>query len=313
MPWIDNCLLFEKTIHRNRMLENLKLFVLIVERGGMAAAGRELGLSPATVSARLAALEQHYDARLLHRTTRSLSLTSEGAELLDGARRIAAEMEELDARVRLGADRLSGPVRLTAPVDIGRRWLIPLIDSFLAAHPDLGIDLHLSDSYVDLAGAGFDLALRYGALEDSTLKVRKLAEVQRVVCAAPSYVKRNGPPKRPEDLRHHNCLLMRFGAEPDHRWRFTVDGREVRIPVHGDRVANDGELVRQWCLEGHGIAFKSAVDIGPDLKAKRLVRLLRGFETEPTELQLVYPGGRPPARRIRALLEHIVDARAQLT
>ena len=295
------------------MLEHLKLFALIVERGGMAAAGRELGLSPATVSARLAALEEHYRARLLNRTTRSLSLTNEGAVLLDGARQIIADMQALDARVRLGSDRLSGIVRITAPVDLGRSWLVPMLDEFLASHPDLVIDLHLSDGYVNLAGAGFDLALRYGALRDSTLRIRKLAEVRRVVCAAPSYVEQFGTPGRPEDLKDHNCLLMRFGTDPDHHWPFVADGRDFRVAVSGDRIANDGELVRRWCLEGFGIAFKSDVDVGPDLKAGRLIPLLTEYLAEPTELQLVYPGGRSPARRIRALVDHLVEGKRRLT
>ncbi|MEL7370186.1 MAG: LysR family transcriptional regulator [Myxococcota bacterium] len=294
------------------MLENLRLLVSIVEKGGMAAAGREWGLSPATVSARLAALEEHYGTRLIHRTTRSLSLTSEGAVLLEGARQIIAEMDDLEARVRLGAERLFGTMRITGPVDLGRGWLVPRLDAFLAKHPHLKLELQLSDGYVDLSRFGFDLALRYGTLSDSTLRVRKLTTVRRMACASPSYIEKNGTPQTPEDLAHHNCLVMRFGGEPDHHWPFKVDGKEVRISASGNRVANDGDLVRRWCLDGHGIALKSDLDIRADLDAGRLVPILTAFEADPTELQLVYPGGRSPSRRIRALIEHIVAARDEL-
>src|SRR5690606_2266479 len=161
---------------------NLRLYLLIVEKGGMAAAGREMGLAPATVSTRLAALEDHFGTRLLHRTTRSLSPTSEGQALLEGARRVLAEMDGLESRRRYGASRLAGSIRLSAPSDLGRNWLMPLLDSFAEEHPELEFDVHLSDGYVDLTGQGFDLALRYGRLQDGSLRIRKLAELRRIVC-----------------------------------------------------------------------------------------------------------------------------------
>jgi DNA-binding transcriptional LysR family regulator len=293
-------------------LESLDLFVRIVERRGMAAAGRELGLSAATVSARLASLEEHFGARLLTRTTRSLSPTSEGLVLLEGARRVLDEVHALESLVRRGADHLSGSIRVSAPIDIGRSWLVPLIDAFVAKHPSLHVELHLSDGYVDLAGGRFDLALRYGALHDSTLVVRKLVQVRRIVCAAPRYLERHAAPVVPKDLEDHNCLLMRFGDEPDSRWPFVVKGKPVRISVRGNRASNDGELVRRWCVRGFGVALKSEADVGRDLRAGRVVRLLREFEAPATDLQLVYAAGRAPARRVRALRDHVIDASATL-
>lgn len=294
-------------------LEILELFVLIVEKGGMAAAGRELGLAPATVSARVATLEEHFGTRLLNRTTRSLSPTSEGLALLEGARRVLAEMQAVETRVRLGAEHLSGSIRVSAPIDIGRNWLVPLIDGFIAEHPQLHIELYLSDGYVDLVGGGFDLALRYGALHDSTLIVRRLAQVRRIVCAAPSYLERHGSPAIPKDLEGHNCLLMRFGDEPDRHWPFVDDDRPVRVSVSGNRTSNDGELVRLWCVDGLGVALKSEADVGRDLEAGRLMPLLVDYEAPATDLQLVYPGGRTPARRMRSLLDHVIDASRSLT
>ncbi|MCB9640841.1 MAG: LysR family transcriptional regulator [Myxococcales bacterium] len=294
------------------LLDNLKLFLLIVERGGMAAAGRELGLAPATVSARLAALEEYYDVRLLHRTTRSMSLTEEGQALLEGSRHLLADLEELDARVRLGAERLAGVIRLSAPIDLGRNWLVPLLDTFLAENPELQVDLHLGDGYIDLARTGVDLALRYGVLEDSTLRSRKLAEVQRVLCAAPDYLQRHGTPTHPSTLEHHDCLLMRFGEEADQHWSFRMDGGMRRITVRGRRISNDSELVRRWCIAGYGIARKSEIELRKDFADGRLVRILRDFELPPIALQVVFPGGRPPARRVRSLIERLMDAKASL-
>lgn len=290
------------------MLEHLRLFALIVERGGMAAAGRELGLSPATVSARVAWLEEHYGTRLLNRTTRSLSPTSEGVAVLEGARRVLEELEELEGRVRFGAEHLSGSVRLSAPVDLGKRWLIPLLDQFIEAHPEVHIDLHLSDGYVDLAGNGFDLALRYGMLHDSSLRSRRLAQVRRVVCASPEYLARRGTPRHPEELCEHDCLVMRFGEGQDVRWPFVIEGSEVSVTVRGNRTSNDGEVVRHWCMKGYGIARKSQADIHEALSSGALVALLADHEVAAVDLQLVYSAGKAPARRVRALMEHVITA-----
>ncbi|MEE2863962.1 MAG: LysR family transcriptional regulator [Pseudomonadota bacterium] len=290
------------------MMDNLALFVRIAETGGIASAGREMGYSPATTSERLAALEAHYGVRLLTRSTRALSLTEEGRLLLDGARRLLAEAEELDARIRLGAERLAGPIRLSAPLDLGRTRLRAVLDRFLETHPDVTIDLHLSDGFVDVASQGYDVAIRYGELKDSTLIVRKLAANARIVCAAPSYVERHGRPHHPRDLARHDCLLMRFGSEPDNSWQFLIDGKIVRCPVSGRRTANDGGLVRDWCLAGFGIARKSQWDVAEDLAAGKLVPLLREFELPPAGLQAVYPKGRSEVRRIKALLEELETA-----
>lgn len=293
------------------MLENLALFVAIADRGSLAAAGRDQGMSPATVSARLAALEQHYGARLLHRTTRSSSPTPEGEAVLEGARRILAEVGELDARVRQGARHLSGRVRVSAPMDIGRNWLVPRIDELLAEHPALEVEVRLSDRYVDLVGDGYDLALRFGTLADSSLRARKMADVHRVVCASPSYVERFGAPEHPRALSEHACLVMRFGNGVDDNWSFHDAGQLLKVQVRGRRLANDSDLVRRWCIQGHGIAYKANVDIAADLQAGRLVGLLETYRGPSTELQLVYPGARPP-RRVRAVLDYLIASQSSI-
>lgn len=288
------------------MLENLNLFLRIVQKGGLAAAGREVGLSPASVTERLAALERYYGVTLLTRTTRAINLTDEGRILVEGAKRLLAESEELESRLRLGADQLSGSIRLSAPEDMGRQLVVPVIDAFLDEHPAVSIDLNLTDGYVDMIGQGLDFAIRHGTLADSTLRARPLGENRRIVCAAPAYLERHGTPARPEDLRQHECLLMRFGQNIDRGWPFIINDKEERVIVEGRRIANDGRLVREWCKEGRGIALKSIRDIGADLMSGALVALLEDFSVKGRGLQIVYPASAVQPRRVRALMDCIV-------
>lgn len=290
------------------LLDNLNLFLRIVEKGGLAAAGRELGLAPATVTDRLAALEARYGTRLLTRTTRSISLTDEGRELMVGARRILAEVEETEARIRLGVEKISGLIRLSAPNDLGRNRIVPLLDAFMQEHREINIDLTLSDGIVDLAGQGIDLALRYGALSNSSMKSKKLHSNCRLVCASPAYLEQNGTPQHPDDLAHHNCIVMRFGSQTDQDWDFFVDGRRRSYRVSGNRVANDGELVRRWCMGGLGIVLKSECDVRADLRDGRLVSLLENFAPPPNSLQMVYPAGAVQPQRVRKLMKHLSEA-----
>ncbi len=289
-------------------LDHFHSFLCIVEKGSMAAAARELGVSPATVSERLASLEAHYGVTLLNRTTRALALTEEGRTLVDGARCVLGEVEDLENKMRSGVETLSGRVRVAAPLDLGRAAVAPVVDAFLSEHPSLCVELILSDGYVDVVGEGIDLAVRFGVLADSTLRVRKLGEHPRLVCAAPSYVEKHGEPKTPADLEDHNCIVMRWGNYLDHVWPFRTRRGEVRVSVRGDRVTNDSGLVREWAIAGHGIVSKSEVDIRADLDAGRLLPLLEGYAGPILPVQLVFPPGRALPRRVRAIADAIVEA-----
>ncbi|WP_305984174.1 LysR family transcriptional regulator [Roseibium sp. MMSF_3544] len=287
------------------LLDNISLFLLIVERGSLVGAAREAGLSPTTVSERLAALETHYGVVLLNRTTRSISLTEEGRTLVEGARTVLGEVEDLDNRIRTGAKRLSGLIRISAPEDVGRNIISGAIADFQSAHPSITIDLHLSDGYVDIVGLGIDLAVRFGAISDSTLRVKHIATRRRIVCASPHYIRKHGLPQTPADLRDHNCLLMRFGQNIDNLWEFGRDGVKHAVRVGGKLIANDGALVRQWCLEGRGIALKSEFDCATDLHEGNLLALLPDFEPPGSPLQILFPPGRAQARRVRAFADHL--------
>jgi DNA-binding transcriptional LysR family regulator len=297
-----------RIIEKPMFLDNLNLFLRIVEKGGLAAAGRELGISAATVSDRLASLEVYYGASLLIRTTRSISLTDEGRELVNGARRILAEADEVQSRITLGVEKISGTIHISAPIDFGRNRLMALLDAFMVDHPEVRIDLSLTDGNIDLVGQGMDLAFRFGNLADSTLRSKKLGKNRRIVCASPEYLKVYGTPQQPKDLQHHNCLVMRFGTQIDHQWRFMIAGKEETYSVSGNRIANDGSLVREWCLIGHGIALKSEWDIHDDLKSGSLVPLLTDFEPPTNSLQMIYPASAVQPRRVRLLMEWLVQS-----
>ena len=288
-------------------LNHLGLFLTIVEKGSLAAAGRERGLSPTTVSERLAALEAHYGVTLLNRTTRTIGLTDEGRTLFEGARALLEEADDLESRVRRGAESLSGRIRIGAPLDLGRSMVAPVIDAFLREHPDISIELLLSDGYLNVVDEGIDIAVRFGSLEDSTLRVRKLGEHGRLVCAAPAYVESRGAPATPTDLEAHNCIVMRFGLNLDNVWRFRAKRNEVRVTVRGDRVANDSALVREWALAGHGIVSKSELDVRADIASGRLVVLLEDFPAAPLPLQMVFPPGRTQPRRVRAFADALAE------
>ncbi|PKA72556.1 DNA-binding transcriptional LysR family regulator [Pseudomonas baetica] len=287
------------------LIENLALFLLIVEKGGLSAAGREAGLSPTSVSERLAALEKHYAATLLTRTTRSISLTDEGRLLLEGARRLLADAEHIESSIKLGTDHISGLIRLSAPVDLGRNHIVPILDQFLEENPEVSVDLNLTDGVLDLAGQGIDFAIRYGALPDSTLRVRKLSEGRRVVCASPAYLRAHGEPQHPAELAQHPCILMRFGNNIHREWQFRSDGRSFKVSVSGRRIANDGDQVRQWCLAGHGLCIKSYIDVREDLNTGRLIEVLQAYSLPGVDLQIVYPSGHALPRRVKLLMDEI--------
>jgi len=289
-------------------LSQLILFQKIIEKGSMAAAGRELGLSATTVSERLSSLEAHYGVTLLNRTTRALHLTEEGRVLLEGAQGLISQAEELDQRVRLGAETLSGPIRLSAPLGLGRAIIEPIINDFLTDHPQTSIDLILTDGYVNMIQEGMDMAVRFGDLLDSTLRARVLGENSRYVVATPAYLEKYGTPQVPDDLLDHNCLLMRFGMHLDNIWRFQQDGKPYTVMVKGNRIVNDGQQTHHWCLKGYGIALKSVWDVRTDVAEGRLVRVLTEYAPPPTKIHLLFPPSRSQPRRVKVLADRLAHA-----
>lgn len=261
-------------------LGDIELFVKVIKNEGLAAAGREVGLSPARMTARINGLEERYGVRLLNRTTRQISLTDEGRQFYAACERILAEVEQAETSLQTGTTHYSGVLRITAPSDIGQQHVAPVLSEFVKKHPAITPHLHLTDSMSDLVAGGFDLGIRFGILEDSTLIARKLASNQRVLCASADYLKRKGIPKVPLDLAQHDCLTMIRTTESLTRWHFKKEDENSAVSIQTARASNDGGLIRRWAVEGAGIALKSYWDIADDIQANRLVTIMDDYTVD---------------------------------
>lgn len=277
-------------------IDDMELFVYVVKAGGLAAAGRQIGLSPASMTARINALEQHYKTRLLHRTTRSITLTDAGQKFYGACLRVLDEVEQAEALLQNDRESLSGQLRITAPADFGRQYVAPALADFVSLHPALSPYLHLSDGIVNLAEQGYDLGIRYGNLPDSTLVIRHLADNHRVLVASPAYLKAHGTPEHPNDLEQHQCLVLERLGEPLNEWRFHTKKGQQSIKVTPAFTSNDGATIRHWSLAGKGISYRSIWDVRRDIEANLLQTVLNDFvlgfqasDTGKTGLQLVYP------------------------
>ena len=296
-------------------LGDIELFISVVKNNGFAAAGRQLGLSPASVSARIKGMEQRYGIRLLNRTTRTVSLTEAGREFYQACTEMLTEFQQAEEKLLTGQEAIVGSLRITSTSDLGQQHISPLLSAFVSKHPAVTPCLHLSDGVIDIIEEGYDLAIRYGVLSDNRLVARKLAKSRRVLCAAPDYLERKGIPASPDDLTHHDCLTMVRSAEPLTRWHFKEKNTVNTVLIEPTRSSNDGALIRQWALEGAGIALKSIWDVKADLKAGRLISLLdqynHDFERQGTsqgaDLHLVYPNREFLPLRTRAFIDVLVN------
>lgn len=297
---------------RDFTVSQLELFLRIAAAGSLSAAARQLQLTPAAASAALKRLETAFGARLIERSTRSMRLTAEGEVLREHAQRALGDIEDARALMGAGHGGLSGDIHLAAPSDLGRGILSALLDRFLERHPDLRITLHVSDALQDLVRERVDLAVRYGDLPDSSLVARRLHTTRRVLVASPAYVERHGAPLHPSDLSRHNCIALYRSGRPHVSWRFARGSSELTVRVQGNRVAHDGALVRQWVLQGLGMATKARLDVLDDLRSGRLVELLPDWSGEHFPLHALLPTGRLMPLRVRALLEFLSEGFAQI-
>lgn len=286
-------------------LADFRLLTLIVERGSLTAAAREIGLSPGAVSLRLSAIEKNMDVQLLRRSTRRLQLTEAGEQFYRTAKTILGEIGDLESALTCDQGALRGAIRVSAPVDLGRRHLASSIDLFLADHPGLTVSLVLSDSMIDMNEAGIDLAIRYGRLPDSVLRIRRISTNRRLPVASPAYLDRMGRPARPDDLRNMNCMALLRGGGRFDLWPFIVDDSAVTVKITGDREANDGDLLRRWAIEGKGVVLKSAWDVADDLQSGALEALLVPFCAMDVDLQIVMPPNPQRPRRITVLADFL--------
>ncbi|WP_321908322.1 LysR family transcriptional regulator [Paraburkholderia sp. J11-2] len=269
-------------------LEDLVIFISAADNGSLSAAARQLDLTPAVASAGLKRLETELGTRLLARSTRSLRLTPDGERYLDYARGVMEQVEAGQNAVARGRKMIGGSVSLSIPSDLGRNVLAPWLDDFQTQHPAVSFQVHIGDSVTDMFRSPVAVAVRYGVPEDSSLVALPLApENRRVLCAAPGYFARHGKPASPADLSRHNCLRFALSDTLHDRWTFYRGDDASVVTVQGNRSSDDGELVRRWAVAGHGLAYKSRLDVLADIKAGRLETALDAYQGEGAPLHLV--------------------------
>ncbi|MBO6825894.1 MAG: LysR family transcriptional regulator [Sneathiella sp.] len=287
--------------------KDMAAFVAVVEQQSFSKAGRELRLSTAVVSARVAKLEQHLGVRLLNRTTRQVSPTEEALEFYEECKKILSQVEVAEAVLASRKASPSGALRVTAPVVFGRKYLAPLLRDFQKQVPDLQIRLSLTDEFVDLVADGVDVAIRIAPLKDSSLKSLHLGASPRILCAAPRYLRQFGEPESLQDLLNHNCLLLRFPGSSQFQWHFEVDGKSQAIAVKGNLDSNNGDVIRDWALAGAGIVLKSRWEVAEYLASGELVQILPAARPLSVNISALYAGGGIQPPKIRLFLDFLKE------
>ena len=294
-------------------LQDLRIFIETARLGSLSACARHLDLSPAVVSAAVKRLEAEIETVLFIRSTRRLRLTSKGEQYLTQCKDAMVILDNAYAGLHDTDADLTGTIRLSASSDLGRNLILPWLDDFIEIHPKVTVQLHMSDSYVDLYGQQIDLALRYGAPKDSSLVALPIVLKNRpVLCASPEYLDKldsgMGLPKTPEDLSQHNCLCLGHDEKYLSEWTFEKEGKVKHVAVAGNRRSKDGDVVHRWAVAGRGIALKSKLDIATDLKAGRLVELaLDGWQVANYPLYLICPERRLIDPLFNAVKEYLIE------
>ncbi len=288
-------------------VDDLTIFVRVVDRQGFSAAGRELRMTTAVVSSRIAKLEQRLGVRLLNRTTRKTAPTEEGKVYYRHCRQVLAETHEVEQRLAEMKRRPAGSLRISLPIALGRRHIVPLIPDFVAAHPDIQVRVQATDRVVNLVEEDVDLAVRKGVLPASAEITRRLAPDLRVVCAAPGYFAAHGVPGTPEDLKQHNCLLLRFPGSRRYFWQFRESGGAIaNLPVAGHMDSNSSEVLIDWAVQGQGVIMKSVWDVAEHLESGRLVTALSDYWPRDLSLQALMPARPQQPAKTRAFIDFLV-------
>lgn len=287
-------------------LESLRVFVRVVELGSITAGGRDLRLTPAVASKRIKELEQRLDVRLFNRTTRKLSPTEVGQTFYDHARQVVQTLEDAEAAISGFSQAPHGTVQVTAPLGVGKRMVAPLIPEFVDSYPDVSVRLRLSDRKVDLLEDGLDVAFFVGQPPDSNLKLRKIMDTKRVLCAAPSYLEKHGVPRTPDDLMRHNCLLLRYPRSPEWFWTLSTSEGPKRMDVSGSYDSDDGDVLTGWACAGRGIINKPRFDIVEHLKSGALVEILPETPPESAMFGCLYPHRRLQDNKVRLFIDFVL-------
>ena len=295
-------------------LEDMALLVAVAEAGGLSAAGRRLSLSPATMTARLTAMEERYQTRLFHRSTRAITLTRAGEDFYHAARRVLEEARHAESLLTQKEGVLSGNIRLSAPSDFGRQYLSPAIVDFSRRHPEVTFSVFLGERVEDLVANRLDMSIRVGNLPDSSLAIRHIRPNHRVLVASEAYLATHGTPAALDELHHHRCLALERHGVVMNEWRFEEAGKERVVRVTPAMVCDDGALLRQWALSGAGIAGKSWWDVKRDVEEGRLQVLFAerftGFsplDRKEVGLQFVFPQRKLQPPQVSAFMAFFID------
>lgn len=295
-------------------LEDMALLVAVAEAGGLSAAGRRLSLSPATMTARLKAMEERYQTRLFHRSTRAITLTRAGEDFYHAARRVLEEARHAESLLTQKEGVLSGNIRLSAPSDFGRQYLSPAIVDFSRRHPEVTFSVFLGERVEDLVANRLDMSIRVGNLPDSSLAIRHIRPNHRVLVASEAYLATHGTPAVLDELHHHRCLALERHGVVMNEWRFEEAGKERVVRVTPAMVCDDGALLRQWALSGAGIAGKSWWDVKRDVEEGRLQVLFAerftGFsplDRKEVGLQFVFPQRKLQPPQVSAFMAFFID------
>lgn len=301
-------------------LKQLETFVSVATRGSLTAAAKSEGVAPAIIGRRLDALESRLGVKLMVRTTRRITLTHEGSAFLEDCQRLLTDLANAEASVSAGGVKASGHLRITAPAGFGRRHVAPLVPRFRELHPEVTISLNLSDRVVDVAGEGYDCAVRVGDLPDSSLVSVRLADNQRRCVAAPAYLQRHGRPRTPADLVRFDCLTLSSDASQTRGWAFRVpaeagaagtDEGILHLRPGGPLDCTDGQVLREWCLAGYGIAWRSTWEVEADIAEGRLESVLDEFAAPPNGIYALFPQRKHLALRVRLWIDFLKHHYAQ--
>jgi DNA-binding transcriptional LysR family regulator len=292
--------------------KELESFVAVVTRGSLTAAALAEGVAPAIMGRRLDALEERLGVKLLVRTTRKLTLTHEGSAFLEDCQRVLSDVANMEASVSAGGVKASGHLRITAPAGFGRRHVAPLVPKFRALHSDVTLSLNLSDRVIDIAGEGFDCAVRVGDMPDSSLVSVRLADNRRLCVATPAYLKVHGTPQQPSDLSKFDCLTLSSDASQTRGWAFNIPNSSGDLEVNylrpdGPLDCSDGQVLHDWCLAGYGIAWRSTWEVEAEIANGKLVALLEDFAAPPNGIYAVFPQRKHMALRVRLWIDFLKD------